>query len=568
MSLRNNLIFLAVITAIIILLALSILQLHWANTLVIDQAVSRIKQNINAAWQVLDDQQDKITIITELLENSQDFRQFENRSALQKQEILQNAKEQWKLDLLVTFNENGKSLSNISVPASEFIIKRFVALPLKEPLFGYANIPAKVLEQEHENLRENCSVGGEIVDGLFLFSVVPRWDSSGKPNGIMLAGIRLNNSTALLDQIQNDLFKDDLYKGNRIGTATIFSGPLRVATTVLLDNGERATGTLVSLEVENQVLGNGIPWTGRAEVVDKWYLSRYEPIRDPLGKIIGMLYIGELEQIYIDQKYNSLFTGVGVIFCIILLSFFISVLLIRHTRKLEFEKKKVRFDFIRVLGHELKSPINAVEGYLQLMDQGMAGKLPEAYDKMITRSLLRIEFMRKLITDLLDLTRIESGQKKRDFTDVDVYEVARESIETMTSSAEERNISINLLNDQHLRLFADHSEIEIIFNNLISNAVKYNRDGGRVDVKIKSISGKVQISVKDTGIGMTGEEVKKLFGEFVRIKNTKTSNILGSGLGLSIVKKIASLYSGETHVVSEPDVGSTFTVILKVKMIL
>jgi len=78
---------------------------------------------------------------------------------------------------------------------------------------------------------------------------------------------------------------------------------------------------LVSQEVENQVLNNGISWTGRAEVVDKWYLSSYEPICDPLGKIIGMLYIGELEQIYIDQKYNSLFTGVGVIFCIILFSF-------------------------------------------------------------------------------------------------------------------------------------------------------------------------------------------------------------------------------------------------------
>ena len=281
-----------------------------------------------------------------------------------------------------------------------------------------------------------------------------------------------------------------------------------------------------------------------------------------------MLYIGELEQIYIDQKYNSLFTGVGAIFCIILLSFFISVLLIRHTRKLELEKKKVRFEFIRVLGHELKSPINAVEGYLHLMDQGIEGKLPEAYDKMITRSLIRIKFMRKLITDLLDLTRIESEEKKRELTYVDVYEVARESIESMTSSAEERNISINLLNDQHLRIFADRNEIEIIFNNLISNAVKYNRDGGRVDVKIKAINQKVQISVEDTGIGMTDEEVKILFGEFMRIKNKKTSNISGSGLGLSIVKKIASLYSGETHVVSEPDVGSTFTVILKAKMIL
>ena len=196
------------------------------------------------------------------------------------------------------------------------------------------------------------------------------------------------------------------------------------------------------------------------------------------------------------------------------------------------------------------------------MDQRIVGKIPEAYDKMIKRSLIRIEFMRKLIIDLLDLTRIESGQKKRELTKIDVCEVAQESIETMTSSAEERNISFNLITDQPVRMSADRNEIEIIFNNLISNAVKYNRDGGRVDVKVKSINGKVHIDVEDTGIGMR-EEVKKLFGEFVRIKSNKTSNILGSGLGLSIVKKIVMLYNGETHVISEPDVGSTFTIILK-----
>ena len=562
MSLRKNLIILAIITAILILLVLSILQIHWANTLVIDQSVNRIRQNIKAAWHILKDQHDKITTIAKLLVDSPEFIQFEKKLTLEQQKILNNKKNQWGLDLLTVFDKNGKSVSNVAEPVSESIIKRFVTQPLQEPLSGYADISSELLEQEHENLRKNCSIREKIVDALFIFTVVPRRNSAGKTNGVLLAGIRLNNSTILLDQIQNDLFKDELYKGKRIGTATIFSGPLRVATTVLLDNGERATGTLVSREVENQVLKKGIPWTGRAKVIDTWYLSRYEPIRNPSGKVVGMLYIGELEQIYLDQKYNTLFTGVGTVLFIILLSFLVSALMIHQARKLELEKKKVRFDFIRVLGHELKSPINAVEGYLNIMDKQTVGKIPEAYDKMIDRSIIRIEFMRKLITDLLDLTRIESGQKKRELTEVDVCEVAQESIETMSSSAQERNISINLLADQPVSMTADRNEIEIIFNNLISNAVKYNRDGGCVDVTVKSIDGKVQIDVKDTGIGMTEEDVKNLFSEFVRIKNEKTSNILGSGLGLSIVKKIVTLYDGETNVVSEPDVGSTFTIIL------
>ena len=101
-------------------------------------------------------------------------------------------------------------------------------------------------------------------------------------------------------------------------------------------------------------------------------------------------------------------------------------------------------------------------------------------------------------------------------------------------------------------MMADRGEIEMILNNLVSNAVKYNRDGGRVDVTLRPDAGAVLIAVADTGIGMTAEEAGRLFGEFVRIKNDQTRHILGSGLGLSIVKKLAALYNGEAWVTSEP----------------
>lgn len=563
MSLRKNLIILAVGTSLIILLVLSFLQIHWSNTLVLEQAMNRVKQNINVAWQVLNDQQDKITTIAILLAERPDFIQIDDKSILEQQEILNYVKNQWGLDLLAVFDENNRSLANMAEPASESILTRYVNQPLLEPISGYVDISSEVLEQDHVNLKENCLIAGRIADAIFIFTVVPRLDSTGKSTGVLVAGKRLNNASDLLDQIQNDLFKDDFYKGKRIGTVTIFSGPLRIATTVLLDDGKQATGTLVSDQVNDQVLKKGKPWTGRAKVIDTWYLSRYEPILNPVGDVVGMLYIGELEQIYTDKKNNTLFTGVGVILFIILLSFFVGVLMINHARKIEIEKRKVRFDFIRVLGHELKSPINAIESYLKLMDKRIVGEIPESYDKMIMRSLIRVEYMRKLITDLLDLTRIESGPKKRELTDVNICEVAKESIETMVSLAEDRNISINLYADQNVHMIADRSEIEIMFNNLISNAVKYNHDSGRVSVIVKSVDKKIQIDVKDTGIGMTENEIKKLFNEFVRIKNEKTSNILGSGLGLSIVKKIVMLYHGETHVVSEPDKGTTFTINLK-----
>ncbi len=239
------------------------------------------------------------------------------------------------------------------------------------------------------------------------------------------------------------------------------------------------------------------------------------------------------------------------------------VMLQRQARRLAEEKRQVRFQFISVLAHELKAPLAAIEGYLRIIQDRSAGDDQAAYDHMLDRSLVRLEGMRKLIVDLLDLTRIESGQKQRDLKDLDVREVARTSIETLLPSARERNIAIRLHADAPVVLSADRGEIEIILNNLVSNAVKYNRDGGQVDVTVRADEQSVALEVRDTGIGMSREDLERLFQDFVRIKNEKTRNILGSGLGLSTLKKLATLYGGEVSVTSEPDVGSTFTVVLR-----
>lgn len=237
----------------------------------------------------------------------------------------------------------------------------------------------------------------------------------------------------------------------------------------------------------------------------------------------------------------------------------------RQARKLSQEKRQLRFEFISVLAHELKAPLGAIEGYLHIIKDHSAGPDPVVYDRMIERSLIRAEGMRKMILDLLDLTRLESGKKKRELGEVNVREVAMTAIDTVKPDAMKRNITLDLNADEGVQMTADRGEIEIILNNLVSNAVKYNRDGGRVDVRLGSNGDTVTICVADTGIGMSGEEAAKLFGDFVRIKNAKTRNILGSGLGLSIVKKLAHIYGGDAAVASEPDKGSTFTVTLKAR---
>jgi signal transduction histidine kinase len=216
-----------------------------------------------------------------------------------------------------------------------------------------------------------------------------------------------------------------------------------------------------------------------------------------------------------------------------------------------------------VLAHELKSPLAAIEGYLNIMRDRSLGSDVSAYEASIDRSLVRLDGARKLIFDLLDLTRIESGQKKRDLAEVDLVEVARSAIETVQPMAQPRGIGVTLLAPAALPLVADRGEIEIILNNLVSNAVKYNRDHGSVTVRLEErADNMLALLVQDTGIGMTKEEAALLFGEFVRIKNPKTRAIPGSGLGLSIVKRLAELYGGSASVVSTPDAGSTFSVML------
>lgn len=241
------------------------------------------------------------------------------------------------------------------------------------------------------------------------------------------------------------------------------------------------------------------------------------------------------------------------------------IFLHRKAQRLAAERRQVRFQFISVLAHELKAPIAAVEGYLRIAEKHMLGEKIESYDPMVQRSLRRLRGMQKMILDILDLTRIESGKKNRELEDVDVIEVARDSIDGVTQDAKDRGISIHLDCPEKLSMNADRGELEIIFNNFMTNSVKYNKDNGKVDVTIKAEANDILLSFADTGIGMSPEDVERLFGEFVRIKNDKTRDIMGSGLGLSIVKKLITFYDGNVDVKSVPDEGTTFTVRLKNK---
>jgi two-component system, sensor histidine kinase and response regulator len=232
----------------------------------------------------------------------------------------------------------------------------------------------------------------------------------------------------------------------------------------------------------------------------------------------------------------------------------------RMTMKMKEEGKQIRFQFLSVLSHELKSPLNAVDGYLRIMQDKQLGDNIDDYMSMIDRSLIRLQGMRNLIMDMLDLTQIESGKKHRKLKLVNIKECIQLAIHSMEPMAIQRNVKVNCNCPEILNIQSDADELEIIFNNLVSNAVKYNKEGGSVFIDITKEDANVIFRVEDTGIGISPEDQLNLFREFTRIKNSKTQDITGSGLGLSIVKKMVELNKGTISLESEADRGSVFTV--------
>ncbi len=238
------------------------------------------------------------------------------------------------------------------------------------------------------------------------------------------------------------------------------------------------------------------------------------------------------------------------------------IFLKRMTQSLNNTGKQIRFQFLSVLSHELKAPLNAVDGYIKMIKERQLGNNVDAYEEMLDRSIERIKGMRQLILDLLDLTKIETGKPTQKLEIVNVRKIVQIGVDTIRPYAIQKDVDVYINSRENIEMKADPGEIEIIMNNLISNAVKYNKPGGRVDIFLEKKDNVLNITVSDTGIGLKTEDREKIFDDFVRIKSSQTREITGSGLGLSIVKKIVDMYNGKIDVQSEPDKGTSFMITL------
>jgi two-component system NtrC family sensor kinase len=176
--------------------------------------------------------------------------------------------------------------------------------------------------------KEKATERAEETSGMVLESAHPVFDFNGDLIGALVGGVLLNRNYEIVDLVKSIVYKDAKHHGKEIGTATIFMGDLRVSTNVPDREGNRAVGTRAMKEVYGHVIERGLPWIQRAFVVDDWYITAYEPIRDIQGQIVGMLYVGILESKYADIKNRTvllflLFSMTGMLLALIV-SFILS----------------------------------------------------------------------------------------------------------------------------------------------------------------------------------------------------------------------------------------------------
>ena len=226
--------------------------------------------------------------------------------------------------------------------------------------------------------------------------------------------------------------------------------------------------------------------------------------------------------------------------------------------------------FLHNMSHDIRTPMNAILGYTQLMEDELKGKeLPETLDhlKKLKQSG---NLLLSILNNVLDMARIESGKMEIDESYGQIKEIQQTLLEIFDDEAKKKNIAFHYtVNVEHEHVLIDITKVKEIFANILSNAIKYTPSGGSVTVNVDELPCDepgymiARTSVSDTGIGMSQEYLTRIFEAFTREQNTTKSKIAGSGLGMSIVKKYVELLGGTINVESEPGKGSIFTVTLK-----
>ncbi len=226
----------------------------------------------------------------------------------------------------------------------------------------------------------------------------------------------------------------------------------------------------------------------------------------------------------------------------------------------EVEADRAKSEFISTVSHELRTPLTSIKGYVDLILLGSVGEITPMQRNFLEVVRSNSNRLVDLINDLLDISRIETGRIVLSPEPLSIFDVVEEVVESARAEIERKQLTLEVRVPPDLPLVhADRKRITQVLTNLVSNAYKYTREGGRVEISARCENGFLTVSVSDTGVGISKEDQKKLFTRFFRADNPLRDEVGGTGLGLAISKSFVEMHGGKMWVESELNVGSTFS---------
>ena len=611
------------------------------NRTTLNEAQRRVNLDLRAAWAVLDAESEKCDLLADvaaarvaLAGPGPDLTAL--RTELEAKRI------QAGLDFLSLTDARGRVTLRTARPdaaGDDLANDAFVRAALRgQPASGFAILTSERLEREGDGLAQRAFFAFESTPkakprpqqsesaGMVHISCAPVRSRGGVITGALYAGKLLNRDHVLVDRIRSTVFKDELYRDRPMGAVTIFQWDVRIATNVLKANGNRAIGTRVSAEVYDQVLENDRSWYDRAFVVNDWYLTAYDPIRDVHGKVIGILYVGILESPYVDIRRElwRLYFGLSLLAAVAVLAVGL-VFAGRLTRSLaqvahaasrvaggdldhtvptpphadevldltvafntmttslrdrdarlraantELEDANSRLqrlnanylDMLGFVSHELKNTLGVIYTGARSLDAGLVGPLLPAQARMAASIRRGVESAVAMTRNYLELSRLEQGELAFETRDVDlVRDVIRPVLAEFEQVARERQVHVKIRRLEAAPMRGDPVLLRVVYKNLVDNALKYGRAGGEVRLILEREAGAYRIVVWNEGEGLPPDKLARLFEKFVRFGGEKKTASRGSGLGLFITREIVRRHGGEVRAESEPGSWMQLTVTL------
>ncbi len=628
-------------------LLFTVFSLRMVHSRLTHEAQTRVQFNLSSVWAMYNARLREMETILRLVAGKQVIAEVfigsqEPGGLAAAQSRLEVLRRNFGLDFLTVADAEGRVIMRAAPPYETGDYRQHVSLVANalrgEPAGGTMIMPSVDLRREAEGLAEQAylAVGNtsgaaptfqrEETRGLVMMAAAPVI-LGPRVLGAIYGGVLLNRNEALVDHLKEVVFRNELYENRQVGTATIFLRDVRIATTVQLPNGSRALGTRVSKEVAARVLDSGLTWLGPARVLDEWYFSAYDPIRDPDGKTVGMLYVGLLKKPFDDLRRTLLGRYAALMFAGLLgaltLAFVIANQIARPLHRLaeaarqmheglhpdpvplcdasketttlilafnemiealaerearlteaksELEQSNARLaatnrSYMETLGfvsHELKSPIASVMNYIYLLREKMLGPLTEKQEKALASMDGSIRRVVEMIRHYLNLSRIESGELQPVRTRLAVKsELIAPLAASFEADIEARNMRLSLDVGEDLAVVADLNMLREVFDNLVSNAIKYGREGGEIWVMARREAGGTFFAVRNEGPGIPPEKQGALFAKFSRLDTDGAARLQrGTGLGLFITKHIVEAHGGRMEVESHPGEWTEFRFVL------